>query len=62
MIKKINITSDFSIPIEVKEVEGLHVISIDGTVWVKTDNQVHAAVLFNMMADHITEYMTYQPK
>lgn len=51
-----------TIPVNVNLVDGMHVIDIDGVVWVETENQVHAAVLFNMMADHITEYMTYEVK
>lgn len=49
-----------TIPIEVVESEGMHFIYVDGVLWVPTDNQTHAAVLFNMMADHLTEYMNYQ--
>ena len=62
MIKEIKINKDLVIPIEVKESEGQHIITIDGVEWIKIDNQVHAAVLFNMIADHITEYMNYSAR
>lgn len=51
-----------TIPIVVEEVNGVHEISIDGTVWVRTENMLHATVLFSMMLDHITEYMNYEIK
>ncbi len=35
-------------------------IEIDGIEWVAVDNQMHATVLFNMMKDHITEYVHYE--
>ena len=51
-----------NIIVKVDEVDGEHIIWIDGVEWVRTTNYVHAAVLFNMIADHITEYVNYQPK
>ena len=60
--KMIDIGNGKMIPITAEEIDGVHTIKVDGVVWVETENMVHAAVLFNMMADHITEYMTYQPK
>ena len=51
-----------TITVKVDEVDGEHIIWIDGVEWVRTTNYVHAAVLFNMIADHITEYVNYQPK
>lgn len=49
-----------TIKVNVYEKDGVHVIDIDGVVWVETENYMHATVLFNMIADHITEYMTYK--
>lgn len=44
-----------------KDREGeFYIIDIDGVEWVTTENQMHAVVLFEMMKDHITEYMHYQ--
>ncbi len=37
-----------------------YTINIDGVEWVMIENQMHAVVLFEMMKDHITEYMHYQ--
>lgn len=35
-------------------------IEIDGVEWLVTENETHAVVLFEMMKDHITEYMNYK--
>ena len=44
-----------------KDQEGeFYTIDIDGVEWVTVESQMHAAVLFNMMKDHITEYMHYE--
>lgn len=48
-----------TVPIKVEEIDGEHIITIDGIEWVRTTNMVHAAVLFNMMHDHITDYIQY---
>ena len=58
-IKEISINGG-TIPISVEENNGIHTITVDGVEWVKTENITHAAVLFNMMADHITEYMDFK--
>jgi len=57
--REIVIDKGFVIPIEVHEEDGKHIISVDNVEWLRTDNKVHAAVLFNMMADHLPEYMNY---
>ena len=62
MKKKIEIEPGLTIPIEVHEEEGVHIITVDDIEWVKTDNYLHATVLFNMLADHITEYMSYSKR
>lgn len=53
-----------TIPVEIWEEtddEGeIFVVAIDGVEWVVTENRVHATVLFNMICDHITEYMHYE--
>ena len=49
-----------TIPITVSENNGVFGIDIDGVEWCSTNNQVHATVLFNLMKDHITEYMHYE--
>lgn len=51
-----------TISIVVDKLDDMHVIAIDGVFWCATPNQMHATVLFNMMADHITEYMNYEKK
>ncbi len=37
-----------------------YAINIDGVEWLVTETQMHASVLFNMMREHITEYMHYE--
>lgn len=49
-----------AIPVSVNRYGNEHIIKVDGVEWVRTINQTHAAVLFNMIADHITEYVTYE--
>lgn len=40
--------------------EGIfYTIEIDGIEWLASVNRTHAIVLFEMMKDHITEYMNY---
>lgn len=36
-----------------------YTIEIDDVEWLATTNQTHAVVMFEMMKDHITEYMNY---
>ena len=62
MIRKVKISDGFYIEVKVEPIGDEHIISIDGVEWVRTDNYVHATVLFNMIADHITEYMHYEKK
>lgn len=61
--EKIKITGG-EIPITLcldKDREGeYYTISIDGVEWVTVESQMHAVVLFEMMKDHITQYMHYQ--
>lgn len=49
-----------TIPVTVEEINGMHEIRVDGVLWVRTENQTHAAVLFHMLADHVTEYVCYE--
>lgn len=49
-----------TIPVSVDEENGTHVIKIDGVEWVRTENYMHATVLFNMISEHITEYVHYE--
>ncbi len=35
-------------------------INIDGVEWLYTENKTHAVVMFEMMKDHITDYMNYK--
>lgn len=53
-----------TIPINLLEFEDegelLYSIDIDGVEWVVTENRTHAIILFEMMAEHITEYMHYE--
>ena len=35
-------------------------LEVDGVEWLKTKSVMHAAVLFEMMMEHVTEYMHYE--
>lgn len=35
-------------------------LEVDGVEWFKTHSMMHAAVLFELMHDHLTEYMHYE--
>lgn len=37
-----------------------YLIEIDGVKWVDIRNKTHAIVLYEMMKDHVTEYMHYK--
>lgn len=56
----------FEIPIALladKDQNGdFYYVRIDGVPWLYADNRVHAVVLFEMMRDHITEYVQYTRK
>ena len=53
-----------SIPIKLikEEEEGrtLYSVTIDGVLWLKTEQLHHAAIIFRLLADHVTGYMTYK--
>lgn len=55
-----------SIPIELyrytEPEEEYYIILVDGVEWLDTDSRTHAAVLFQMMQEHVTEYMNYVRK
>jgi len=48
------------IPITLNKDGENHIISIDGVTWAETTNKTHAAVLFELMKDNITDYMNYK--
>lgn len=62
----IKVRDGFELPIElvVEEIDGdtEYTIYIDGVFWTILYNEVHAVVLFEMMKDHITEYMHYEKR
>lgn len=62
--EKVKVYDGFEIPItlEGEEIDGdmEFTIYIDNVYWVTLENQVHAVVLFELMKDHITEYMHYE--
>lgn len=34
-------------------------VDIDGVEWLETSNQVHACILFELLRDNVTKYMSY---
>ena len=59
MVKQINIDGG-TIPIEVREENGTHIITVDGVEWLRSDSYMHSTILFNLMSEHLTEYMQYK--
>lgn len=64
----VEVRENFSIPVELYLVENSEEqadsqfeIYIDGVFWCTTKTRTHATVLFTMFADHVTEYMNYEP-
>ena len=49
-----------NIPIRLKENNKVYEIEVDGVNWIKLENRVHAVVLFEMMRENLTDYMTYK--
>lgn len=56
---RINESGD-TIPVSAEVSGDEHIIKIDGVEWVRTTNYIHASVMFNMICNHITEYMNYE--
>lgn len=55
-------TPEVSLPIVLFEDEGEYLIEVDGVEWLNTEQPHHAVVLFEMMKEHLTEYMRYEKK
>lgn len=49
----------FDLPITLEQNGDKFTVAIDGVVWVETDNQMHATVMFHMMRENIADYVTY---
>lgn len=49
-----------TLPITLSSERHTYYIAIDGVKWVETSNEMHAVVLFEMMKNHVTEYMQYK--
>lgn len=41
-------------------IQDSYILEVDGVEWFKTSSMMHAAVLFELMHDHLTEYMHYE--
>lgn len=62
VISKENDSISVNLSMEIEDGEEMFVIDIDGVEWVVTDNRVHATIMFNMFAEHITEYIHYEKR
>ncbi len=38
----------------------VYVVDVDGVEWVRTANRTHGIVLYEMISEHITEYVNYK--
>lgn len=45
---------------EEEEGKALYSVTIDNVLWLRTEQLHHAAIIFRLLADHVTEYMTYE--
>lgn len=48
------------LPITLSSERHVFYIDVDGVNWIQTKNEMHAVVMFEMMKDHITQYMQYK--
>lgn len=69
ILRKEKIVNDFDdegrpsytdIPITLSKDREIYFVDIDGVNWIETENRVHAIVLFEMLRDNVTEYVTYK--
>lgn len=49
-----------TIPITLSQLNNTYIVAIDGVTWLETENQTHAVIIFEMLKDHVTEYMNYR--
>ena len=49
-----------TIPITLSKIGKKYRVDIDGVEWFCIENQNHAVILYQMMLEHITEYMHYE--
>lgn len=59
-IEDIKIEKDFIIKIALMQEKDTYIIAIDGVEWLQTQNEMHAAVLFELLKDHVTQYVHYE--
>lgn len=59
-IEDIKIKKDFIIKIALMQEKDTYIIAIDGVEWLQTQNEMHAAVLFELLKDHVTQYVHYE--
>jgi hypothetical protein len=52
--------SETSIPITLSKQGDEFVVSIDSVEWVRTENSVHASILYEVLRENVTEYMEYK--
>ena len=64
--KEIIEAGDLKLPIiltEQRDGDGIfYGVEIDGVEWFITESSMHAVVMFEMLKDHVTEYMHYEKK
>ncbi len=64
-VRKENIAipgGEMPIILNANEDDTFFTVVIDGVEWLHTKNRMHAIVLFEMMLEHITEYVQYETK
>lgn len=44
------------VPVSLFEENEEHIIEINGKEWLRTNDYIHATILFSMIREHLTEY------
>ena len=58
---------DFDLPIELEETilneeESYYIVLIDGVEWFTSHSKMHAIILYELLKDHVTDFMHYESK
>ena len=56
-----------NLPIELEETilneeESYYIVLIDGVEWFTSHSKMHAIILYELLKDHVTEFMHYENK
>ena len=49
-----------TIPVKYEEIDGLHFVSVNDELWATSENDLYAQVIFNLIANHVTDYLEFK--